>query len=100
MLSAVSPTAFTYAGTLPNANSEEPMMNRHAIAAFSATGLTAIALPPLGQYRFVAHARSTCTQTQLSAHHPWGMRARLRSVAAELLKAEAVSPRSGRQPAC
>ncbi len=42
------PTAsrsFTYAGTDPQANNAEPMMNSVAIAAFSATGLTVIVVP-------------------------------------------------------
>src|SRR4249920_2937142 len=37
-LSAVAPTALTYAGTDPKANNAEPMMNRLAIAALRATG--------------------------------------------------------------
>ena len=39
-LSAVSPTTFTYAGTDPNANKAEPMMNRLAIAALRLAGFT------------------------------------------------------------
>ena len=54
-------------------------MNRHAIAAFSATGLTATAVSSRSRHRFVVPAPSTCTETQLSAHHPLGMRARPRS---------------------
>jgi hypothetical protein len=34
-----------YAGTDPSTKSAEPTAKRHAIVAFSATGLTAMALP-------------------------------------------------------
>ena len=44
-LSAIPPTALTYAGTDPNTNNAEPMMNSHATAALRATGRAIIMIP-------------------------------------------------------
>ena len=43
-LSAIPPTALTYAGTDPNANNAEPMMNSQAIVLLRSAGLTVMPL--------------------------------------------------------